>query len=152
MASRNSRSQYLKCESLCSALIGRSICDMRLCKTRWACCLLLPSLGVALGAQQKPDLTKHTVRMVSVEKGVSLEVLDWGGNGRPLVLLTGLADDAHISTSSLRSLRRNITFTASLVVAGASPVRLTLKDGTIPLTGWEKMYCPSLTPCISTNP
>src|SRR6202020_1747169 len=28
----------------------------------------------------------HTVQMVSVEKGVSLEVLDWGGRGRPLVL------------------------------------------------------------------
>jgi pimeloyl-ACP methyl ester carboxylesterase len=34
--------------------------------------------------------------MVSVEKGVSLEVLDWGGTGRPLVLLTGLADTAHV--------------------------------------------------------
>lgn len=27
---------------------------------------------------------------------MSLEVLDWGGTGRSLVLLTGLADDAHI--------------------------------------------------------
>jgi pimeloyl-ACP methyl ester carboxylesterase len=34
--------------------------------------------------------------MVSVEKGVSLEVLDWGGTGRPLVLLTGLGDTAHV--------------------------------------------------------
>ncbi len=34
--------------------------------------------------------------MISVEKGVSLEVLDWGGTGRPLVLLTGLPDTAHI--------------------------------------------------------
>lgn len=34
--------------------------------------------------------------MVRVERDVSLEVLDWGGNGRPLVLLTGLGDDAHI--------------------------------------------------------
>ncbi len=33
--------------------------------------------------------------MVPVEKGVSLEVLDWGGTGRSLVLLTGLGDDAH---------------------------------------------------------
>jgi non-heme chloroperoxidase len=38
----------------------------------------------------------HTVQMVSVEKGVSLEVLDWGGRGRPLVLLTGLGDTAHV--------------------------------------------------------
>jgi len=34
--------------------------------------------------------------MVPVDKGVSLEVLDWGGTGRPLVLLTGLGDNAHI--------------------------------------------------------
>jgi len=38
----------------------------------------------------------HTVQMISVEKGVNLEVLDWGGSGRPLVLLTGLGDTAHI--------------------------------------------------------
>jgi pimeloyl-ACP methyl ester carboxylesterase len=34
--------------------------------------------------------------MVSVEKDVSLEVLNWGGTGRPLVLLTGLPDTAHV--------------------------------------------------------
>jgi pimeloyl-ACP methyl ester carboxylesterase len=34
--------------------------------------------------------------MVPVEKGVSLEVLDWGGSGRPLILLTGLGDTAHV--------------------------------------------------------
>jgi pimeloyl-ACP methyl ester carboxylesterase len=38
----------------------------------------------------------HVVQMVSVEKDVSLEVLDWGGSGRPLVLLTGLGDTAHV--------------------------------------------------------
>jgi non-heme chloroperoxidase len=31
-----------------------------------------------------------------VEKGVRLEVLDWGGSGRPLVLLAGGGDTAHI--------------------------------------------------------
>jgi non-heme chloroperoxidase len=31
----------------------------------------------------------HTIQMVSVEKGVSLEVLDWGGRGRPLVGRSG---------------------------------------------------------------
>jgi non-heme chloroperoxidase len=69
---------------------------MRFRGTRWAYFILPLSLGVALHAQEKPDLSKHTVQMVSVEKGVSLEVLDWGGTGRPLVLLTGLADNAHI--------------------------------------------------------
>jgi pimeloyl-ACP methyl ester carboxylesterase len=32
---------------------------------------------------------------IVVEPGVSLEVLDWGGTGRPVVLLPGLGDDAH---------------------------------------------------------
>jgi pimeloyl-ACP methyl ester carboxylesterase len=31
-----------------------------------------------------------------VEKSVRLEVLDWGGSGRLLVLLTGLGDNAHV--------------------------------------------------------
>jgi pimeloyl-ACP methyl ester carboxylesterase len=31
-----------------------------------------------------------------VDKDVRLEVLDWGGTGRPLVLLTGLGDNAHV--------------------------------------------------------
>jgi pimeloyl-ACP methyl ester carboxylesterase len=34
--------------------------------------------------------------MITVEKDVSLEVLDWGGTGRPLVLLTGLGDNAQV--------------------------------------------------------
>src|ERR1700733_9861392 len=41
------------------------------------------------------DPTAHTVQFVNVEKDVKLEVLDWGGTGRPLVLLTGLGDNAH---------------------------------------------------------
>lgn len=35
------------------------------------------------------------VSMVPVERGVKLEVLDWGGTGRPLILLAGLGDTAH---------------------------------------------------------
>ena len=63
--------------------------------------LLCPLLFVALHAQDlhvqdKDDSSKHTVRMISVEKDVKLEVLDWGGSGRPLILLTGLGDNAHI--------------------------------------------------------
>ncbi|MBS1799708.1 MAG: alpha/beta hydrolase [Acidobacteria bacterium] len=33
---------------------------------------------------------------MQVEKDVSLEVLDWGGTGRPIVLLAGLGDNAHV--------------------------------------------------------
>jgi pimeloyl-ACP methyl ester carboxylesterase len=42
------------------------------------------------------DRTPHKVSFVTVEPGVKLEVLDWGGAGRPLVLLTGLGDNAHV--------------------------------------------------------
>lgn len=44
----------------------------------------------------KTDISPHTVQMIPVEKDVKLEVLDWGGTGRPLVLLTGLGNDAHV--------------------------------------------------------
>ena len=53
-------------------------------------------LAVTLHAQKAVDSSSHTVQMIPVEKDVSLEVLDWGGSGRPLVLLTGLGDNAHI--------------------------------------------------------
>jgi pimeloyl-ACP methyl ester carboxylesterase len=42
------------------------------------------------------DSTPHEVRMVEVAPGVELEVLDWGGSGKPMVLLTGLGDNAHV--------------------------------------------------------
>jgi non-heme chloroperoxidase len=42
------------------------------------------------------DASPHTVQFVTVEPGVKLEVLDWGGNGRPLVFLAGLGNTAHV--------------------------------------------------------
>lgn len=42
------------------------------------------------------DPSPHTAQFVTVDKDVKLEVLDWGGSGRPLVLLTGLGNTAHI--------------------------------------------------------
>lgn len=42
-----------------------------------------------------PDTTAHKVQFVTVDKGVKLEVLDWGGTGRPLVFLAGLGFTAH---------------------------------------------------------
>lgn len=38
----------------------------------------------------------HSQRFVEVEEGVKLEVLDWGGTGRPMVLLAGMGNTAHI--------------------------------------------------------
>jgi non-heme chloroperoxidase len=61
--------------------------------------MLLVSLMVPLHAQQTPewkDPSPHTTRFVTVDKDVRLEVLDWGGSCRPLVLLAGGGDTAHV--------------------------------------------------------
>lgn len=42
------------------------------------------------------DPSPHTVQMITVDDGVQLEVLDWKGSGRPVVLLSGLGNTAHI--------------------------------------------------------
>src|SRR5688572_1689016 len=42
------------------------------------------------------DTSSHKVQFVTVDKDVKLEVLDWGGSGRPIILLAGLGNTAHI--------------------------------------------------------
>jgi non-heme chloroperoxidase len=67
--------------------------------------LLVPLLALTLVATgpafaQKSaswhDPSNHRVQFVTVEDGVQLEVLDWGGSGRPVVLLAGSGNTAHI--------------------------------------------------------
>jgi non-heme chloroperoxidase len=66
---------------------------------RRAASIVLVSFIAPLHAQQIPpwkDPSPHTTIFVTLEKGVRLEVLDWGGSGRPLVLLAGGGDTAHV--------------------------------------------------------
>lgn len=42
------------------------------------------------------DPSPHHVRLVTVDENVQLEVLDWGGSGRTIVLLAGLGNTAHV--------------------------------------------------------
>ncbi|HEY6458094.1 MAG TPA: alpha/beta hydrolase [Steroidobacteraceae bacterium] len=42
------------------------------------------------------DPSAHGARFVAVDKDVQVEVLDWGGRGPPLVLLSGLGNSAHV--------------------------------------------------------
>ena len=61
--------------------------------------ILLFSLAATLNSQQPAawkDPSPHTIRFISVDKDVRLEVLDWGGSGRPIVLLAGGGDTAHV--------------------------------------------------------
>lgn len=55
-------------------------------------------LPISLGCRtlEPPgDNSQHTVRFIRVQPDVQLEVLDWGGSGRPLILLHGLGTTAH---------------------------------------------------------
>ena len=52
--------------------------------------------ATAEGAEPWHDSSKHTLQFVTVEEAVQLEVLDWGGTGRAVVLLPGLGWTAHV--------------------------------------------------------
>ena len=60
---------------------------------------LLVTLPTTLIAAQPPAPTTpkqgYSVQFVTVQKDIQLEVLDWGGKGRPVVLLAGLGGSAH---------------------------------------------------------
>jgi non-heme chloroperoxidase len=60
--------------------------------------LLMSLWGITAAAQAEspPDTSPHNAQFITVDEGVKLEVLNWGGTGRPLVLLTGQGDDAHV--------------------------------------------------------
>ena len=57
------------------------------------------ALVVPLQSQQPAawkDPSSHQSRFIPVGQDVRLEVLDWGGGGRPMVLLPGGGDTAHV--------------------------------------------------------
>ena len=57
----------------------------------WRIAVCILNAAILLG-QQNPgwiDNSAHVVQLVKVADGVELEVLDWGGTGRPIVLLAG---------------------------------------------------------------
>ena len=61
--------------------------------------VLLAFLAVPLYAQSSAvwkDPSPHITRFATIDKDVRLEVLDWGGSGRPIVLLAGGGDTAHV--------------------------------------------------------
>ena len=41
------------------------------------------------------DTTPHSIQFVTVQNDVKLEVVDWGGSGRPVVLLHGWGNNVH---------------------------------------------------------
>jgi non-heme chloroperoxidase len=57
--------------------------------------LLIAFFILPLEASAQTDSSPHRIQFVAVEQGVQLEVLDWGGSGRPLIFLAGAGDTAH---------------------------------------------------------
>jgi non-heme chloroperoxidase len=68
----------------------------------WPFALAVAALSQPLAGQPAPagfswvDPSPHVVRFVAVAPGVTLEVLDWGGKGPPLVFLAGAGNTAHV--------------------------------------------------------
>jgi non-heme chloroperoxidase len=61
--------------------------------------LLLVLLAAPVLSQGTPawkDPSPHITRFIEVDRNVKLEVLDWGGSGRSLVLLAGGGNTAHV--------------------------------------------------------
>jgi non-heme chloroperoxidase len=56
--------------------------------------VVVVSLVCGSGVRSQQDKSPHKIQMVTVENGVQLEVLDWGGQGSPLVFMGGT--DAHV--------------------------------------------------------
>jgi len=91
----------------------------------------LPSYLSAQSSTVWQDPSPHKVQFVTVDKDVKLEVLDWGGTGRPLVLLAGLG------TISRRSCRRSSMSSASRDAGSEPPVT---RPPVIPQIGWATTY------------
>ena len=58
--------------------------------------LLAFTFPLLSGRLQAQDISSHKVQIITVADDVKLEVLDWGGTGRPLVLLAGAGATAHV--------------------------------------------------------
>src|SRR5215468_10219302 len=68
---------------------------------RWLpICGLLSIASLTAVYSQRPvpwrDPSPHASRFVIADQDVRLEVLDWGGSGRPVVLLAGGGNTAHV--------------------------------------------------------
>lgn len=69
------------------------------CKMLIGGSLLLSTILTQVYSQQhitRRDSSPHTTQFVSISRDVQLEVLDWGGNGRPVILLAGGGNTAHV--------------------------------------------------------
>lgn len=75
----------------------------------------VPFLPVNAQAPNASATVPPTFRFIEVQPDVKLEVLDWGGSGRSVILLPGLGDTAHVFDSFA------VKLTANFHVYGITP-------------------------------
>jgi pimeloyl-ACP methyl ester carboxylesterase len=70
--------------------------------------LMLLTITASLCGQRPVwrDPSTHRVHFINIEDGVRLEVLDWGGSGKPLVLVAGSGNTAHVFDGFAEKLTR----------------------------------------------
>lgn len=94
----NAQSVKLTVNSLRAAFEGKLDGDGRTMRGVWTQGPARPlELQLATRESAWPvDEAAHSAHLLTVDNGVKLEVLDWGGTGRPMILLAGLGNTAHI--------------------------------------------------------
>jgi len=68
---------------------------------------LQTKLALSQSASSWQDPSPHKVQFVSADNDVRLEVLDWGGSGRSILLLAGGGNTAHVFDEFAPKLARN---------------------------------------------
>jgi pimeloyl-ACP methyl ester carboxylesterase len=82
----------------------RSLARLLIVAATFIACILF---GFAQGgASPWHDPSMHSAQFVTVDEGVRLEVLDWGGIGRNIVLLAGSGNTAHVFDDFAQKLTR----------------------------------------------
>jgi non-heme chloroperoxidase len=61
----------------------------------WSVTVQAAHAGAVLGREGNEAPLPYKEEFIPVEENVKLQVLDWGGTGRPVILLAGLGYDAH---------------------------------------------------------
>ena len=79
----------------CDTLVTSVVKEITVSKASRLRLFLAASFLCDLNLSAQQDMSSHKVQLVTVEEGVRLEVLDWGGSGRPLIFLSGNGDTAH---------------------------------------------------------
>jgi hypothetical protein len=105
-------SDEIDCSSVQKAVYIRNLSSgLNLKLTGAVLILLIAGPGFSQSAPPWIDASPHHATLVAVEKDLRLEVLDWGGSGKPLVLAARIAKIA-----SLTPIQTNPQFSAQATV------------------------------------